>query len=200
MDIMDDFMQKIEKHRNEFYRYIHRTVWDSGVADDVFSAAVLAAWENKHKFTPGTNFRAWMYKIITNKCYVANRNIQRTPSNIEDVPETAFLEVHQSVAYRPVLEDPEHVLEECSSEVLVAVQNLSDAQRDCLLLRSIEKFSYKEIAEVLDIPVGTVMTHLSRGRAKLRLELTDYARQQGIIRKMPRIVGRDEQDTNAETA
>lgn len=197
---MDDFIQKIEKHRNEFYRYIHRTVWDSGVADDVFSAAVLAAWENKHKFTLGTNFRAWMYRIITNKCYVANRNIQRTPSNIDDVPEMAFLEVHHSVAYRPVLEDPEHVLQECSAEVLVAVQNLSDVQRDCLLLRSIEKFSYKEIAEVLDIPVGTVMTHLSRGRAKLRLELTAYAKQQGIIREMPRVIERNGQESNAETA
>jgi len=58
-------MELIEKHRHEFYRYIRRTAWDSQAADDIFSSAVLAAWENRHKFTPGTNVRAWMFRIIT---------------------------------------------------------------------------------------------------------------------------------------
>jgi len=188
---MDEIIQEIEKHRHEFYRYILRSVWDTAVAEDVFSAAVLAAWENKNKYTPGTNFRAWMYRIITNKCYVANRQTKRTPVALEDVPESAFLETHQSLAFRPVLEDPSHVLEECGDEVLNAVQKLSDVQRDCLLLRSIEKFSYKDIADILDIPVGTVMTHLSRGRAKMRQELCAYAQSKGVIREMPRILDKD---------
>ena len=88
---MDDFIEKVERYRDEFYRYVLRTLWDPGMADDVFSSAILAAWENQHKFTPGTNFRAWMYRIITNKCYVANRVTGRTPAPIDDVPESSFL-------------------------------------------------------------------------------------------------------------
>ena len=74
----DEFVEKIEKHRDEFFRFILRNVWDSGVAEDVFSTAVLAAYENRQKYTPGTNFRAWMFRIITNKCFVANRETSRT--------------------------------------------------------------------------------------------------------------------------
>jgi len=90
--------------------------------------------------------------------------------------------------YRDVLKNPDKFLEECSDEVYMAFHQLSTAQRSCILLRSAEKYSYKEIASIMDIPVGTVMTHLARGRAKLRKELTEYARTRGLVRKMPRIM------------
>ena len=187
---MDDFIEQIERYRDEFYRYVVRTLWDPGMAEDVFSSAVLAAWENQHKFTPGTNFRAWMYRIITNKCYVANRVTGRTPAPIDEVPESAFLALTEDRGYFDVLENPAEVLEACGDEVNRALEQLSPAQRTSLLLRGVERFSYKEIAEIMDIPVGTVMTHLSRGRAKLRKELLEYAREQGIVRMMPRILPR----------
>jgi hypothetical protein len=60
----------------------------------------------------------------------------------------------------------------------------------------VEKFSYKEIADIMEIPVGTVMTHLSRGRAKLRKELLSYAQAQGIVRNLPRLIPRALRDTN----
>jgi len=191
---MDDFIEQVERYRDEFYRYVLRTLWDPGMADDVFSSAVLAAWENQHKFTPGTNFRAWMYRIITNKCYVANRVTGRTPAPIDDVPESAFLSLSDERGYYDVLDKPQEVLEECGDEVNAAMEKLSPAQRTCLLLRGVEKFSYKDIAEIMEIPVGTVMTHLSRGRAKLRKELLDYATNQGIVRSMPRLIPRDLRD------
>lgn len=193
---MDDFIEQIERYRDEFYRYVLRTLWDPGMAEDVFSSAVLAAWENKHKFTPGTNFRAWVYRIITNKCYVANRVTGRTPAPIDDVPESAFLMLPQDRGYYDVLEKPGEVMEECGDEVYHAMEKLSPAQRTCLLLRGVEKFSYKEIAEIMEIPVGTVMTHLSRGRAKMRKELLTYAREQGIVRSMPRVLPREEAPHN----
>jgi RNA polymerase sigma-70 factor (ECF subfamily) len=188
---MDDFLEQIERYRDEFYRYVIRTLWDPGMADDVFSSAVLAAWENQHKFTPGTNFRAWMYRIITNKCYVANRVTGRTPAPIDDVPESAFVSLTEEFGYFDVLDNPEQVMESCGEEVNRAMAQLSPAQRTCLLLRGVEKFSYKEIADIMEIPVGTVMTHLSRGRARLRKELLDYAREQGIVRDMPRLLPRE---------
>lgn len=196
---MNDFLELIEKHKDEFYRYTYRTVWDSGVADDVFSSAVLAAWENKHKFTPGTNFRAWMYRIITNKCFVANRETGRTPKPLDDVHEGALLHMDADRRYREALKDPDSFLEQCGDELNRAMKQLSTAQRTCILLRSMEKFSYKEIAEILDMPVGTVMTHLSRGRAKLRGELLEYAQSRGYVRQMPRLVPKDD-DLRGERA
>lgn len=188
----EDFVKEVEKHKDEFYRYVLRTVWDSGAAEDVFASGVLAAFENRMKFKSGTNFRAWMYRILTNKCFVANREVIRA---FEPLDEDAMtIEDVQSVGeYASVLDDPEAVFEQCGDEVYRAFKSLSTAQRSCLLLRGIERFSYQEIAEILGIPVGTVMTHLSRGRAKLRKELLDYARDIGVVKSKPRLWVKDDE-------
>jgi RNA polymerase sigma-70 factor (ECF subfamily) len=186
----DEFLRKIEQHRDEFYRFILRNVWDSGVADDVFAQGVLAAYENRHKYTPGTNFRAWMYRILLNKTYVANRETGRAFASLDAT------EAMQAVAPEPadhydVIEDPEALLQTVGDEVYRAMRGLSTAQRTAMLLRGVERFSYQEIADIMEIPVGTVMTHLARGRRKLRQELGDYARKTGIIR-FPRARIRDD--------
>ncbi|MCC6698426.1 MAG: RNA polymerase sigma factor [Candidatus Hydrogenedentes bacterium] len=186
-----EFLGLIEKHRDEFYRYALRTVWDSNVAEDVFQSAVLAAYENYHRFTPGTNFRAWVYRIITNKCFVANRETARAFQPLENV-DASLTAVEDQPEYGDVLKDPAAFLEQCGDEVLRAFRRLSTAERSCILLRSVERFSYQEIAGILEMPVGTVMTHLSRGRAKLRQDLLDYAKQEGIVRSYPRLVPRGE--------
>lgn len=196
---MDEFLETIEKHRDEFFRYIYRNVWDTGVAQDVFSAGVLAAYENRHKYTPGTNFRAWMYRILTNKCYVANRETGRAFDRLDERMGERIA-ANPAVGYRDVLKEPERVLEECGDEVNRAMRRLSTAQRSALLLRSMEKFSYQEIAEVMEIPVGTVMTHLARGRKKLREELQDYAQESGIIRSKPRLLGKHGEDRDQGSA
>lgn len=187
---MDDFLAQIQKHRNEFFRYIRRMVWDSGAAEDIFASAVLAAYENRHKFIPGTNFRAWMYRIITNKCYVANRETGRAFAPLDEHDNDAtpvWTTLGAEPSYGDVLKDPSRFLEQCGDEVVRAFRKLSGPERSCLLLRAQEKFSYQEIAETLEMPVGTVMTHLARGRAKLRKELLDYARQAGIVRPAPQL-------------
>jgi RNA polymerase sigma-70 factor, ECF subfamily len=179
---MDEFLIEIENRKDEFYRYIFRSVWDSSVADDVFSSAVLAAYKSKDKFTPGTNFRAWMYKIITNICFVANREIKRRGVNIDDI-EDDLISLHDNDNYTNAIDDPEEFLESCGDEVYTAIRTLSAMERSCLLLKVMCQFSYKELAQILEIPFGTVMTHLARGRAKLRLELLDYAIEIGVIKE-----------------
>lgn len=183
---MDEFLEKIEKHRNEFYRFILRNAWDSGVADDVFSEAVLAAYENRHKYTPGTNFRAWMYRILANKCFVANRDTGRAFESLDSAA-ASLVALEEKQGYRDLLDDPQGVLEQCGDEVFRAFRRLSTAQRTCILLRGVERFSYQEISEIMEVPVGTVMTHLARGRKKLREELHEYACELGIVRAFPRI-------------
>jgi len=190
-DGMDEFLEQIEKHRHEFFRYVLRNVWDSSVAEDVFSAGVLAAYENRSKYTPGTNFRAWMYRILTNKCYVANRETRRAFDSLDETgPDVAA--AHEQLGYADILRNPQPFLEQCGDEVYRAFRYLSTAERSCLLLRVVEQFSYQEIAGILEIPVGTVMTHLARGRAKLRTDLLEYARGQGIVRAMPKVIPRPE--------
>ena len=188
---MEEFLKQLETHRHELYRFVVRTVWDTGVAEDVFSSAVLSAWENWDKFSPGTNYRAWMYRIITNKCYVANRVTKRRPMALPDELDGGWAPLESDRGYQSILNDPDDFLEQCGDEVHWAFKGLSTAQRMCILLKSVEKFSYREIAETMDIPLGTVMTHLARGRAKLRSSLLDYARDQGIVRQMPKLIPRE---------
>lgn len=192
-----EFLRQIERHRDEFFRYILRTLWNPAGADDVFQSAVLAAYENYHRFTPGTNFRAWMYRIITNKCFVANRETGRAMAPIESA-EAGIVSLKSEPGYGDVLKDPTRFLEQCGDEVQRSFCRLSTAERSCIMLRSVERFSYQEIAEVLEMPVGTVMTHLSRGRAKLRKDLLEYAKEHGIVRSFPRLVPRQqpEEDQN----
>ena len=176
-----EFLELVDQYRDELFRYILRQAWDSQVAEDVFASAVLSAFENRHKFQPGTNFRAWMYRIITNKVFVANRHTGRRFDSLDEAGAERVPEPERKPEF-DVVGDPNTVLEEVSDEVLAAMHKLSDNERACILLRGVEGFSYKEIAEILEMPTGTVMTHLSRGRAKLRKELGEYARASGILK------------------
>lgn len=195
----DEFVEKIEKHRDEFFRFILRNVWDSGVAEDVFSTAVLAAYENRQKYTPGTNFRAWMFRIITNKCFVANRETSRTFERLDESTGD-LVALKDTPGYGDLLENPQALFEQCGDEVYLAFRSISTAQRTCILLRAVERFSYKEIAEILDMPVGTVVTHLARGRKKLREELLSYAKANGYVRTFPQLRERKREDRGENEA
>lgn len=179
-DSADEFLDEIEKHKDEFYRFIRRTVWDQSSVEDVFSSAVLAVYENRHKYTPGTNFRAWMFRILLNKCFVANRETGRVTEPLDSV-ENDTLALAEPDEHWDVLNDPMKILDACGDEVYQAFGKLSMAQRTCIMLKGVERFTYQEIADTLEIPVGTVMTHLSRGRAKLRKLLADYAMKMRIF-------------------
>ena len=181
---MDEFLEQIEKRKDEFYRYIYRNVWDTSVAEDVFSSAVLAAYKSKSKFKPGTNFRAWMYRIITNKCFVANREISRRGESLEEAGDY-LSSMADNKDYGKAISSPDDFLAQCGDEIHMAMKKISTMERSCLLLKTMENFSYKEIAAILEIPFGTVMTHLARGRAKLRKILFDHAIQEGIISSTP---------------
>ena len=179
---MEDFLSLIEEHRHEFYRFVLRNVWDSSAAEDVFSSAVLAALSNRGRFTPGTNFRAWMFRILANKCFVANRERARADQDL-DAAAAEFVALNDRSEYVDVLLEPERFLERCGDEILRAFRRLSTAERSCFLLLAVERFTYKEIARIMEIPEGTVMTHLARGRVKLRRDLMDYAVGQGFLRR-----------------
>ena len=182
---MDEIISNVEKYRHQFYRFLKRSLWKKDSVEDVFSSAVLAALANRGSFTRGTNFRAWMFRILANKMFVANRDTSRTQSNV-DTDSITLPDFQKEDDHKRLLDDPSDLLENCGDEVRRAFNRLTTAQKSCFLLRAVEHLTYKEIAQTLSMPVTTVMTHLARGRAKLREDLSDYAKHEGYLRRTTR--------------
>ncbi len=174
----DDFLRQVEQHRHEFFAFVQRTVWDESHAEDVFSAAILSAYEKRHRFCANTNFRAWIYKFLLNKCYSVNRR----QAHVSLAPDEALAIADTQAHVVPdVLEDPDAFMEYCDDKVVTALGHLRIEERACFLLRSLGGYSYQEIATITEIPKPTVMTHLARGRAKLRQKLHHYACENGYV-------------------
>ncbi len=174
----NDFLSQVEQHRHEFFAFVQRTVWDESHAEDVFSAAILSAYEKRHTFRAGTNFRAWVYKFLLNKCYGANKR----PGHVGLEPERAEAITEAPAAWTAdVLHDPDGFMDHCDDQVVTALGHLRTEERACFLLRSLGGYSYQEIASITEIPQTTVMTHLARGRAKLRENLFHYACEHGYV-------------------
>jgi RNA polymerase sigma-70 factor (ECF subfamily) len=166
----EEFTQLIESYRHEFYSYIHKQLWDKSLCDDIFSQSMMTAWEKRMNFEKGSNFRAWVYQIITYKCYTANKQKHRQGQvSLEDLhedfePEDTFTPAFQG----------ENWIQDCDEAIPKALGELQDKERSCLLLRAMGNYSYKEISEMVSIPMGTVMTHLHRARKKMQKHLKDY--------------------------
>jgi len=174
-----DFINLVEKHRHEYYAFIRHSLWDKDHAEDVFSSAVLTAYENRKSFQKGTNSRAWMYKILVNKCFAANRKNNKNIEDIEQVDQEILID--EKKKYYSFLENPKEFVIQCGDEILRALSKLNTLERTCFLLFAAGECSYKEVGQIVEIPTASVSTHMSRGRAKLRKTLFDYASQHGFV-------------------
>jgi RNA polymerase sigma-70 factor (ECF subfamily) len=152
---------------DQLFRVAFRLLRDRARAEDLVQETYLQAWRSFHRFELGTNLRAWLYKILFNVYYSGQRKerLQLVPAE-ETLAET--------IAYDPPT--PQRVTDE---EVLAALERLPRDFQIPLLLADVEELSYREIADVLEIPLGTVMSRLHRGRKLLRTELAKYARNAG---------------------
>jgi RNA polymerase sigma-70 factor (ECF subfamily) len=167
-----DFESAAMPHIDALFRTAARVVGDRSEAEDLVQEAYLQAWKSFHRFEPGTNCRAWLFKILFHVIQHHRRKWYSSRGNETD----ELLE--QTVAYEPPV--PQHLKDE---DVLGALDKIPQQYRDVVLLADVEEFSYKEVAETLKIPVGTVMSRLSRGRKPLRSELAGLADAYGM-RKM----------------
>ena len=151
-------------------------------AEDVVQETFAKAFSSFHQFTPGTNLKAWLYRILTNTYINTYRKKQRQPQladgqDIEDW-QLARAEAHTSDGLRSAEMD---ALDRMPNSVVTdAMQSLSPDFRLAVYLADVEGFSYKEIAEIMGTPIGTVMSRLNRGRTQLRTHLADSARAHGI--------------------
>ena len=152
-------------------------------AEDLVQETYTKAFASFHQYTPGTNLKAWLYRILTNTYINQYRKAQRQPKisgegeHIEDW-QLARAESHDSTGLRSA--EMEALDNMPDSVVVDALGRLSPDFREAVYLADVEGFSYKEIAEIMGTPIGTVMSRLNRGRSQLRSMLGDHAASRGI--------------------
>jgi RNA polymerase sigma-70 factor (ECF subfamily) len=158
-------------HLNDLYRTATRVMGDRTEAEDIVQEAYLQAWKSFHRFEPGTNCKAWLFKILFNVI----QHHRRKWYNSKIVQENEEMPFQDSLVYQAPV--PEHLNDE---DVLAALEKIAVQYREVVLLADVQEFSYKEVSATLGIPVGTVMSRLSRGRTLLRAELSGIAESYGI--------------------
>lgn len=164
-------------HLNDLFRTAMRLVGDRARAEDVLQEVYLQGWKSFHRFTPGTNCRAWLFKILFHCVQHQRRKWFRFPQLKE---QEEFLEANL-VAPSPITDQL------TDQEILAALDRVPSDFRSVVLLVDVEEFAYKEVAEILSVPIGTVMSRLSRGRKLLRTQLSGVARSYGIGEKGERV-------------
>ena len=168
----DRFEAEAMPHLNDIFRTATRILGDRARAEDVAQEVYLQAWKSFHKFEPGTNCRAWLFKILFHCVNHHRRKWFRFPL-VKETEE--FIEA--TLTYNEPI--PEHLTDE---DILAALDRIPADFRDVILMVDVEEFAYKDAAEILSIPIGTIMSRLSRGRKLLREQLGEVAQSYGIRR------------------
>jgi len=158
-------------------------------AEDLVQETYLKAVRSAHLFDESLNGRAWLFKILTNSFRDRYRKKVKSPRSVEIDDVGEFLLYDQISEYFPE-KKPGQSIEEfmhkfLDDDVKASIEHLPEQFRLVVILSDIEGFSYKEIAEIIDAPIGTVMSRLFRGRKLLQKELWEYARKKGIIKQKP---------------
>lgn len=180
----DEFERLAMKHVDPLYSAALRLTKNDRDAEDLVQDTFLRAYRFFEKFERGTNIKAWLFKILTNTFINRYRRSVKERSIVEGSERDA---VHERFISRETTEyaaNPEHFFFErlLSDDVLRAVDSLPIDFRMVVILADLQEFSYKEIAEIMDVPVGTVMSRLYRGRRLLQKALANYAVISGVLR------------------
>ncbi|OGK99639.1 MAG: hypothetical protein A3E31_12935 [Candidatus Rokubacteria bacterium RIFCSPHIGHO2_12_FULL_73_22] len=169
-------------HLDALYRSALRLTQNRAEAEDVVQDTFLRAFRSFHRFNPGTNCRAWLFTILRNTFLNRVRGAGREVHEGESAEGWDAL-LERSAERRPGAGNPEEELLQTAlhGDVDRALRALPLAFREAVVLVDLEGLSYKEVAEIVGCPVGTVMSRLSRGRRLLRRALGDFAREHGYV-------------------
>jgi RNA polymerase sigma-70 factor (ECF subfamily) len=159
---------------DQVYRVARRLAGSREEAEDLVQDTYARAFRSWRQFQPGTNLRAWLLRILTNLNIDRGRRVQRTPEQQPLEEGDYYLYNRLESTMNGENADEERVLERLSQNAVVdALAEVPHDFRDVLVLVDIGEFSYAEAAQILDIPVGTVMSRLHRGRRVLKQQLAD---------------------------
>ncbi len=184
-----DFQQEALAHMDALYRYARRLTSSEGEAEDLLQETFLRAYRFWGRYEKGTNCKAWLFRIMRN-LNINQAQAKGRKSQHESLDEVEDWYLYNRLAgYQTGADDnPEKIFfkNNWSVQIREALAQLPDEFRDPLLLCDVEGFSYQEIAEVLDIPIGTVRSRLNRARKKMQKLLWEYVKEE-----LPRLLKKE---------
>ena len=176
------FENEALSHLDRLYSAALRMTRNSADAEDLVQETYVKALRGRDSFKPRTNMKAWLYRILTNTYINSYRKAVRSPqmSGDEEVTDWQLARAasHDSQGLRSA--EMEALENTPDAAVAAAMAGLAENYRLAVYLSDVEGFSYKEIAAIMDTPIGTVMSRLNRGRSQLRKALAEYAADRGI--------------------
>lgn len=169
----ENFEREALSHSEDLYRVAMWMVRDVEEAQDLTQETLMQALKSFHRYEMGTNCKAWMMTIMHHLNSKRRMKLGRLQV-VEDTEE----KIAETIAFEPSI--PQNITDE---DVLAALKRVPQQFSQVVVLADVEEFAYKEISQILDVPIGTVMSRLHRGRKLLRVELANYARNYGFGKK-----------------
>jgi RNA polymerase sigma-70 factor (ECF subfamily) len=185
MSAKEQFTSDAMQYAPQLFSTALRMTRNRSDAEDLVQETYIKGWRSFHTFEEGTNLRAWLFRIMTNT-YINKYNAKKrkgTEVELDDVEELFLYKRLGSIDQSQLSSSAEDQMLEIftDDEVKGALESLPEDFRIPVLLSDVDGFSYKEIAEMLEIPMGTVMSRLHRGRKAMQKMLYEYARERGLI-------------------
>ena len=185
MSTKEKFTSDAMQYAPQLFSTALRMTRNRSDAEDLVQETYIKGWRSFHTFQEGTNLRAWLFRIMTNT-YINKYNAKKrkgTEVELDDVEELFLYKRLGSIDQSQLSSSAEDQMLDLftDDEVKNALESLPDDFRMPVLLSDVDGFSYKEIAEMLEIPIGTVMSRLHRGRKAMQKMLYEYARDKGLI-------------------
>jgi RNA polymerase sigma-70 factor (ECF subfamily) len=178
------FTELAMPHMQALYSAALRMTRNPADAEDLVQETFLKAYRAFDRYEDGTNLRAWLYKILTNTFINSYRAAKRRPekADVEDIEDLYLYRRLGELRGDEGRSAEDEVFDRFTDdEVKLAIESLPEAFRIAVLLADVEGFSYKEIAEITEVPIGTVMSRIHRGRKALQKALLDFAVGRGLV-------------------
>ena len=181
----ESFLRHLEPLQGALEAYCRRSLHDPNAVPDVLQSAIANAYRDFHLYAEGTNFRAWIFRYVHLEIQNWNRKHERTQH--KELPadlsvEDAWQLTLDEPLFKVLLDDPDLILDRCDAVLSEAVNALPPTERSVLLLQAVGEFKYREIADILQVPIGTVMSSLARCRLRLRQRLVAYGVERGLLK------------------